>query len=119
MTTKQQKPYLLYLIIILLSVIIISGWFKWDNRGTKELEKQLIISEKRVDSLNMVNKGLSSEISVISAQINKLNTQLYQNKNEIDNLKQEYRLKQEEIDLYDYNNLIEFFNTRYNTNIIP
>lgn len=113
-TQTQSKPYLLYLIILLLSVIIIGGWFKWNNSDIRELEKQLIKSEKRVDSLSMVNSGLNSEITLISAQIRGINNQLNRNKNELNNLKEEHRLKQQEINLYNYYELVRFYENRYN-----
>lgn len=115
MTTQtQSKPYLLYIIIFLLSVIIIGGWFKQNSRDTKELEKQLIKSEKRVDSLNTANIKLSKEITVIFAQIRGLNIKLQNNQTELNNLKKEYQQKENEIDLYNYNQLIKLFEDRYN-----
>jgi len=113
---KNKSNFILYLIIIILSVIIIRGYNKEDI-NTKSIENQLISNQAKIDSLNDINSNLNNEIQLIRVDLRYINTQLQTNKNELNNLKEENKIKQQQIDNYDYYQLMDFINIRYSDNI--
>ena len=113
---KNKSNFILYLIIIILSVIIIRGCNKEDI-NIKSIENQLISNQAKIDSLNDINSNLNNEIQLIRVDLRYINTQLQTNKNELNNLKEDNKIKQQQIDNYDYYQLMDFINTRYSNNI--
>jgi len=107
------NPILLYCIIFLLSVIIIGGWFNYKPFDSTQIENQLKINEKKIDSLNNISFIRSEEINVLKQDIQFLNGKLNTNSKELKNLKKELNEQNNIIDNYSYNELYMSITNRY------
>jgi hypothetical protein len=113
------NPLLLYCIIFLLSIFIIGGWFNYKPFDPTQIENQLKINEKKIDSLNNISFIEKQEIVNLRRDINLLNNKLNNNSKEINKLKQETNEQIKNVDTYSYDQLIKFFADRYNQGNIP
>ena len=107
------NPILLYCIIFLLSIFIIGGWFNYKPFDSTQIENQLRINEKKIDSLNNISFIKNQEISVLKKDIQFLNGKLNNNSKEIKKLKQELNEQENIIDNYSYNELYLSITNRY------
>jgi len=113
------NPILLYCIIFLLSIFIIGGWLNYKPFDSTQIENQLRINEKKIDSLNNISFIEKQEIVNLRQDINLLNNKLNNNSKEINKLKQETNEQIKNVDTYSYDQLIKFFTDRYNQGSIP
>ena len=107
------NPLLLYCIIFLLSIFIIGGWFNYKPFDSTQIENQLRINEKKIDSLNNISFIEKQEIVNLRQDINLLNDKLNNNSKEINKLKQETNEQENIIDNYSYNELYMSITNRY------
>jgi len=107
------NPLLLYCIIFLLSIFIIGGWFNYKPFDPTQIENQLKINEKKIDSLNNISFIEKQEIVNLRRDINLLNDKLNNNSKEINRLKQELNEQENIIDNYSYNELFMSITNRY------
>jgi len=107
------NPLLLYCIIFLLSIFIIGGRFNYKPFNPTQIENQLKINEKKIDSLNNISFIKNQEISVLKKDIQFLNGKLNNNSKEIKKLKQELNEQENIIDNYSYNELYLSITNRY------
>lgn len=107
------NPLLLYCIIFLLSIFIIGGWLNYKPFDSTQIENQLKINEKKIDSLNNISFIEKQEIVNLRRDINLLNDKLNNNSKEINRLKQELNEQENIIDNYSYNELFMSITNRY------
>jgi peptidoglycan hydrolase CwlO-like protein len=110
---------ILYLIIFLLLVIIVGGWFKYQSTDTSLFEDRLKKSELKIDSLSNENSGLKLQVIDLNKDIHILNGKLNTNSKEINNLKKDIDEKIKNVDTYSYDQLLLFFSNRYNESNLP
>jgi len=110
---------ILYLIIFLLLVIIIGGWFKYQSTENSLFEDRLKKSELKKDSLSNENSSLKSQVIDLNKDIHILNGKLNTNSKEINNLKKDIDEKIKNVDTYSYDQLLLFFSNRYNESNLP
>lgn len=108
-----SKPIFLYLVIFLLLVIIIGGWFRYKPTDISELESKIKKSELKIDSLSLINSGLNSKIIDLKQDIQFLNDKLDDNLKELDNNQKEFNEKDKNIDTYSYDQLYNDVTRRY------
>jgi predicted negative regulator of RcsB-dependent stress response len=109
----SKKDIVLYVVIFLLSIIIIGGWFNYKPFDSTQIENQLKISEKKQDSLNNISLIRKQEIVVLKQDIQLLNGKLDTNSKELKNLKQELNEQENIIDTYSYDELYMSITGRY------
>jgi hypothetical protein len=107
------NPLLLYCIIFLLSIFIIGGWFNYKPFDPTQIENQLRINEKKIDSLNNISFIEKQEIVNLKRDINLLNDKLNNNSKEINKLKQETNEQIKNVDTYSYDELYLSIEERY------
>jgi chromosome segregation ATPase len=99
--------------LFLLSIFIIGGWFNYKPFDPTQIENQIKINEKKIDSLNNISFIKNQEISVLKQDIQFLNGKLNNNSKEIKKLKQELNEQENIIDNYSYNELYLSITNRY------
>lgn len=101
------------MIIFLLLVIIVGGWFKYQSTDTSLFEDRLKKSELKIDSLSNENSGLKLQVIDLNKDIYILNNKLNTNSKELNNLKKDFNEKDKNIDTYSYDTLYNAVSRRY------
>lgn len=108
-----SKPIIvLYIIIFTLLIIIVGGWFK-NNSNYTELENKIKQSDKKIDSLSILNKDLDKKVYYYEQHIFEIDNKLNNNNKKLNELKKDINEKVNDVDTYSYDRLYDEITGRY------